>query len=661
MNPKRRVNELIDLINQYNYEYHTLDQPSVSDQEYDALINELIQLETLYPELKREDSPTERVGNEVLDQFEKVTHDIPMMSLSNAFSEEDLRAFDQRIKKSVDDVEYTVELKIDGLAGCLHYENNRLVLGATRGNGVVGENVTHNIKTIRSIPLSIEYDKKLEVRGEIFMSKRSFEKANKARVKENQSPFMNPRNAASGSIRQLDSKVAAQRELDMFVYSVMTPESHGIHKHDEALAFAKELGFHINDYTKRFTSIDGVIEYVQKMTVERDKLSYDIDGVVVKVNDMSLYSKIGYTAKSPKWAIAYKFPAEEVLTQIQDIVFQVGRTGQITPVAHLNPVLVQGSMVARATLHNEDYIRNKDIRKNDIVVIQKAGDVIPEVVRVIQERRPNQTKPFKMAHVCPVCHEPIVRKESDAAYYCVNPDCDAKKMTGLIHFVSRNAMNIDGLGEKIIEQFYNDGLLVSIPDIYNIKDHKPTLVLKEGFGQKSIEKLIDSIEASKQNNLDQLLFGLGIRHVGAKVSKILASELKTMRAFFDVTHETLVAIDEVGDVIAKSVVTYFNDPKNIAMINALETHGLNMEYQAPKQQENDAFLGKTFVLTGKLNLYTRKEVKTLIESFGGKVTSSVSQKTDVVLAGESAGSKLDKANQLGIQVISEDDFKSWIE
>ncbi|MCF7925094.1 MAG: NAD-dependent DNA ligase LigA [Candidatus Izimaplasma sp.] len=662
MNVKKRIDELIEQLKAYNYEYYTKDNPSVTDQEYDALMNELVQLERLYPELKREDSPTMRIGDTVLDAFEKVTHDIPMMSLSNAFNEADLRAFDERIQKAVGKQMYTVELKIDGLAGTLHYnETGTLTLGATRGNGTVGENITTNVKTIRSVPLTIDYHQPLEVRGEIFMSKHSFEKANKRRQEEEKTPFMNPRNAASGSVRQLDSKIAAKRALDMFIYSVMDPIDHGLDSHYDALMFTKALGFHVNPMTKRLNTIDEVIDFINEMTEKRHHLSYEIDGIVVKVDDITCYDKIGVTAKSPKWAIAYKFPAEEVRTQIKDIVFQVGRTGQITPVAQLNPVLVQGSMVARATLHNEDYIKEKDIRQYDTVLIQKAGDIIPEVVRVIKERRTGQTKPFEMISQCPVCHEPIKRNESESAYFCVNPNCDAKKMNGLIHFVSRDAMNIDGLGARIIEQFYNDGLVQTIPDIYRLETHQADLILKEGFGQKSIEKLLTSIENSKDNNLDVLLFGLGIRHVGAKVSKILANELQTIEAFFTVDESTLTAIDEIGEVIAKSVVNYFSQTAHRDMIETLQELGVNTTYHTSKQQIKEQFKDKTFVLTGKLELYTRKEAKSLIESFGGKVTSSVSNNTDVLVAGKEAGSKLNKAQQLDVNVIDEATFKTWID
>lgn len=660
MDAKKRIDELRALLNRYNYEYHTLDNPTVSDQEYDALLHELIHLEEEYPEYQSDDSPTVRIGDTILDKFEKVEHDVPMMSLGNAFNEDDLRSFDSKIRKVIPNVTYNVELKIDGLAGSLKYEGGRLVQGATRGNGRVGENITSNIRTIKSIPLSIPYLLPLEVRGEIFMSKKSFQSANEDRANEGKELFKNPRNAASGSIRQLDSKVVAARNLDMFVYSVVNPEDHGITSHHESLAFAKDLGFHVNKQSRTCQSIDEVWDYIVEFTEKRNDLKYDIDGIVIKVDDITSYDTIGYTAKSPKWAIAYKFPAEEVITQIHDISFQVGRTGQITPVANLAPVIVQGSTVSRATLHNEDYVKDKDIREGDFVVIKKAGDIIPEVVRVIKERRTGQEEAFQMIASCPVCESTLKRREGEADFYCLNPHCEAKKIEGLIHFASRKAMNIDGLGERIIEQFYNDGLLTSITDIYTLHQHRMDLVVKEGFGEKSIQKLLDNIEQSKDNNLDKLLFGLGIRHVGEKVSTVLAKHYPDLEMLFDATEEDLIAINEIGDVIASSVVSYFLEDANRDMLLELKLLGLNFAYTS-NVQEKEEFTGKTFVLTGKLEYYKRSEAKQLIESLGGKVTGSVSNKTDYVVAGTDAGSKLTKAQELGITVLTEEAFKELLE
>jgi len=660
MEASNRINELKRLINKYNYEYHVLDKPSVSDQEYDALLHELINLEEENPSLQTSDSPTVRIGGPILGKFEKVTHDVPMMSLSNAFNEEDLRSFDEKIKKEVSNINYNVELKIDGLAGSLKYSMSDLILGATRGNGVVGENITNNVKTIKSIPLNINYLMDLEVRGEIFMSKSSFNKANLQRLDNGEEEFKNPRNAAAGSVRQLDSKVASKRNLDMFIYSVIDPESHGISKHSEALEFARKLGFKINPYSRLCKNIDEVIDFINEYTPKRDKLKYDIDGIVIKVNEIDKYTKIGYTAKSPKWAIAYKFPAEEVVTKINSITFQVGRTGQITPVANLNPVIVQGSTVSRATLHNEDYVIEKDIRENDYVVIKKAGDIIPEVVRVIIDRRESENTAFKMIESCPVCESKLSRKDGEADHYCLNPFCDAKQIESLIHFASRKAMNIEGLGDRIIEQFYNDGLLNSIMDIYNLKNKYSDLIVKEGFGIKSIDKLVENIEKSKTNNLEKLLFGFGIRHVGEKVSKVIASNYPNIEDLFTATFEELIDINEIGDVIAKSIIDFFRDEDTRKLVNELKEIGMNLEYTSNISLKEE-FTDKTFVLTGKLEIYKRSEAKNLIESLGGKVSGSVSSKTDYVVAGSDAGSKLTKANELGVKVISEGEFKDLLD
>jgi len=634
MEAKKRIEELTVLLEKYNYEYYVLDNSEVSDQEFDALLHELIRLEEENPEYKKNDSPTIRIGSVILDKFEKVTHDVPMMSLSNAFNEEDLRSFDDKIIKEVGNVSYNVELKIDGLAGSIKYINGKLVLGASRGNGVVGENITSNIKTIKSIPLKIDYLDNLEVRGEIFMSKKAFNKANEERLSNNLEMFKNPRNAASGSVRQLDSRVAASRNLDMYIYSLISPERHDINHHIDAIAFAKQLGFKINPLSKVCKNIDEV--------------------------NIALHDKIGYTAKSPKWAIAYKFPAQEVITRINSITFQVGRTGQITPVANLDPVMVQGSTVSRATLHNEDYIVDKDIREKDYVVIKKAGDIIPEVVKVELDRRTENSVPFSMIKECPVCKNVLIRDDGVADYYCVNPLCDAKKIEGLIHFASRKAMNIEGLGIRIIEQFYNDGFIKSIKDIYLLKDHREELIIKEGFGVKSIDKLLDNIELSKNSNLDKLIFGLGIRHVGEKVSKVITASYPNLDDMGKWAYEELIDIDEIGDVIAKSIIDYFRNEENIALLNDLKALGLNTKYVSSIKNK-DEFASKTFVLTGKLELYKRDEAKALIESLGGKVSSSVSKKTDYVVAGSDAGSKLAKALDLGVKVLTEQEFKDLLD
>jgi len=660
MENKFRVNELKTLLNKYNYEYYVLDKPSVSDQEYDALLHELINLEDNFPELKTNDSPSNRVGGMVLDKFEKVTHKAPMLSLSNAFNADDLRAFDERIKKEVDKVTYCVELKIDGLAGSLQYENMEFVIGASRGNGLVGENITHNIKTIKSIPLSINHLFDLEVRGEIFMSNKSFEKANKQRQYNGEELFKNPRNAAAGSIRQLDSSIAASRNLDMFIYSVVDPISHGLRTHSESLKFAKNLGFKVNPLSKVCNTIEEVIEYVEEFTPKRNELPYDIDGIVVKVDELYNYDQIGYTAKSPKWAIAYKFPAEEVITKINDIKFQIGRTGQITPVAYLDPALVQGSTVSRATLHNEDYIIDRDIRVNDYVVIRKAGDIIPEVVKVILERRDENLLPFKMIEQCPVCETKLIREEGEADYYCNNPLCEAKLKESIIHYASRKAMNIEGLGDAIVIQLYDNGYLKTIDEIYSLNRYYDEILELNRWGNKKIDKLLQNIEDSKQTGLDKVLFGLGIRNVGEKVSKVIASKYNDIRQLFTVTFEELKDIDEIGDIIAKSIIDYFRHPNTKILIDQLEMHQVLMTYES-NVVVKDAFDSKIFVLTGKLELFKRDEAKELIESFGGKVSGSVSKKTDYVVAGSDAGSKLKKATELGVTVLTEEEFKDLLD
>ncbi len=660
MEAKKRIQELSALLEKYSYEYYVLDNSTVSDQEFDDLLHELIRLEEEYPKFAFENSPTKRVGSIVLDKFEKVTHDVPMMSLSNAFNEEDLRSFNDKIVKEVGNVSYNCELKIDGLAGSIKYENGNLVLGASRGNGVIGEDISSNIKTIKSIPLKINYLDNLEVRGEIFMSKKSFKKANIERVSKNLEEFKNPRNAASGSIRQLDSKVAAKRSLDMFIYSVISPQNHSIDSHTEALSFAKKLGFNINPLSKICKNIDEVIDFIRLYTEKRNSLKYEIDGIVIKVDQLDLYDKIGYTAKSPKWAIAFKFPAEEVITKINSITFQVGRTGQITPVANLDPVLVQGSIVSRATLHNEDYVIDKDIREHDYVIIKKAGDIIPEVVRVVLDRREENSVSFSMLKECPVCESALLRKPGEADHYCINPLCDAKKIEGLIHFASRKAMYIEGLGDRIIEQFYNDGFLRSIKDIYLLKNHRDSLIVKEGFGVKSIDKLLENIEISKNSNLDKLLFGLGIRHVGEKVSKVIATNYPNLEDMGNLVYEDLINIDEIGDVIAKSIIDYFRVEENLSLIKDLIELGLNTKYTS-NIKIKDEFKNRTFVLTGKLETYKRSEAKVLIESLGGKVSGSVSKKTDYVVAGSDAGSKLTKALDIGVKVLTESEFKDLLD
>ena len=560
---RNEIEALREKIERYDYEYHVLDDPSISDVEYDKLLNRLIELEEAHPEFKREDSPTMRVGGEVLEGFKKVDHDIPMLSLGNAFGAEDLRSFDKRLRKAVDDFTYMVEAKIDGLAASLKYENGRLVRAATRGNGTTGEDITHNVRTIKSVPLKLKDDATLEVRGEIFMPKASFVKLNEARNESGESTFKNPRNAAAGTIRQLDSKVAARRDLDMFVYSLSEADSEASMTHEAALGYLKKLGFKTNPESVKASTIEDVISHAERIETQRHEYPYDIDGVVVKVNERALYETIGYTAKSPKWAIAYKFTAEEVVSTIKDIFFQVGRTGQVTPVAVMEPVEIAGSTVSRATLHNEKYVKDKDIRINDAVNVKKAGDIIPEVVSVIKENRTGDEKPFEMITSCPKCDTPLKRSDSDLEHFCPNPECPAKQLETMIHFASREAMNIEGLGTKIMELFYNEGYLKTIPDIYRLHEHKDALMARSGFGKKSIEKLLGNIEKSKTNSLENVLFGLGIRYVGQKVSKVLAMHFKEMFAIVEAREDDLVRLEDIGTKIAQSVVGYFSDDKNV--------------------------------------------------------------------------------------------------
>jgi len=655
---KNRIDELVEILNEASKNYYELDNPTITDQEYDDLYAELEKLESKYPELIREDSPTKRVGGKVIDEFTKVTHEVPMMSLADVFSEEEVREFDERVKKTISNPVYVCELKIDGLSVSLLYKNGKLIRGATRGNGVIGEDITHNVETIKSIPLSIDMKEEIEVRGEIYMPKRSFVKLNEERAKNGETLFANPRNAAAGSVRQLDSKIAAKRNLSTFIYHLPTPDKFDIKFHHDSLEMMKNLGFTVNPNITVCYNIDEVIEYINDATLKRSGLPYEIDGIVIKVDDLNDQKKLGYTARTPKWAVAYKFPAEEVLTKLTDIEFCVGRTGKITPRADLNPVHVAGSVIRSVTLHNEDYIKEKDIMINDTVAIHKAGDVIPEVVKVIKERRNGTEIPFKMIENCPICGSKVVRKENEAAHYCLNPACDARKIEGLIHFGSRDTMNIDGFGEAIIEDFYNMGYLKRIPDFYTLYKYKEELQELEGFGTKSINNLLSSIEKSKENSLEQLLFALGIRHIGEKVAKIIASRYKDIDNIIEAPLEDIASIPSIGEIIAKSIRDYFDSEENIEMINDLKELGMNMKYLGQEIQNDENFENKTFVLTGTLETLTRNEASEIIETLGGKVTSSVTKKTDVVIVGAEPGSKYDKARELGITIWTEDEFKN---
>lgn len=656
-----RLNEIKKLLNEYNYQYHVLDNPTVTDQEYDRLMQELQALESKNPEWITPDSPTQRVGGQVLDNFTKVTHQRMMLSLGNVFNEDELRAFDDRIREIYPQVEYVCELKIDGLAVSLVYKDGHLDYGATRGDGTVGEDITHNVKTIKSIPLTIDYTGDFEVRGEIYMPKKSFNDLNQKRKEAGESLFANPRNAAAGSVRQLDSSIAAKRKLDAFLYMVPTASEVGCSTHLEALNYIKTLGFKTNPMTRICPTIQDVWTFIQEMTEKRNDLPYEIDGIVVKVNHIAQQERLGYTAKVPKWATAYKFPAEEVITKLKDIIFTIGRTGQITPNAILEPVRVAGSTVQRATLHNEDNIKNKDIRVGDFVVVRKAGDVIPEVVRSLKERRDGHEKVFKMIEVCPHCGSKLIRKDNEAAYYCLNEHCDFKKIERIIHFASRDAMNIEGLGEKIIEQFYNLGFVKCIEDIYGLHKYEQEIIDIEGFGKKSMDNLMTAIEKSKNNSMEKLLFGLGIKGIGAKMADNLSKEFQSMDALLNASSAKLLSMRDVGETIVQSLNHFRNDEKSIKLINDLKELGLNMDYLKDTSLiQESLFQGKTVCLTGTLELMTRKEMKDYLTRLGANVTGSVSKKTDFLICGRDAGSKLDKANELGIRVMSEEEFKEEV-
>ena len=654
---KDRIDELVDIINEANYNYHVLDNPTITDQEYDKLYRELEILEEKYPEYVREDSPTHRVGGVVLEEFEKVEHKIPMMSLGDIFNEDEVRLFDSRIRKEGINPEYVCELKIDGLSVSLHYEKGILKTAATRGNGVIGENITNNVKTIKTVPLTLKQPIDIEVRGEIYMSKDTLKELNSEREKNGQPLLQNCRNAAAGSIRQLDSKVAASRKLDCWIYHLPNPEDYGIKTHYEALKFMKELGFKTNPNNLMVTDVEGILAYINNKGLERSSLPYDIDGVVVKVNSIDEQKQLGYTAHHPKWAIAYKFPAEEVLTKLKDIIFTVGRTGQVTPNAVLEPVIVAGSTISRATLHNEDYVISKDLKIGDIVSIHKAGDVIPEVVEVKLDRRTGKEIDFQMIRNCPMCNSLLIRKDGQADWFCVNNHCPARKIEGLCHFVSRKAMNIDGLGDRIIEDFYNLKYIKDASDIYKLNRYRDELTLLEGYGNKSIDNLLEAIEVSKNNSLEKLLFGLGIPNVGEKTAKVLAMHYETLDRLASLSFDELNSLPDIGEIIAKSIIDFFNNENNKILIQELKDVGVNMTYTGPKIEINENFYNKTFVITGTLVKYTRDEVEEKIENLGGKTSSSVSKKTYAVIVGENPGSKYTKAQELGIQIWSEADLE----
>ncbi|WP_175413165.1 NAD-dependent DNA ligase LigA [Thermoactinomyces vulgaris] len=662
---KKRVLELHDEINEHNHRYYVLDDPAISDAEYDRLMRELMALEEKFPELKTPDSPTQRVGGEPLPYFEKVEHTAPMLSLGNAFDEQDLRDFDERVRKAAgrQNVRYVCELKIDGLAVSVKYEDGRFVLGSTRGDGITGEDITQNLKTIRSLPLRINEPLSIEVRGEAYMPRRAFERLNRERAENGEPLFANPRNAAAGSLRQLDPKLAARRTLDLFVYEIGQLEGHTVQTHTEGLQFLETLGFKVNPARQTVESVEEMLAFIEKWGKNRPDLPYEIDGIVIKVDELALRKQMGNTAKSPRWAIAYKFPAEEAVTRLLDITLNVGRTGVVTPTAVLEPVSLAGTTVQRASLHNEDLIREKDIRIHDYVVVKKAGDIIPEVVGVLTEKRTGGEKAFSMPEHCPECGSGLVRLEGEVALRCINPECPAQTREGIIHFVSRGAMNIEGLGEKVVTQLFNHGLVLSVADLYYLE--KEDLLQLERMGEKSVQNLLEAIEKSKRNSLERLLFGLGIRFVGAKGAKILAQHFKHMDALMEAGMEELLALDEIGPKMADSVVTYMEKPEVRETINRLKEAGVNMEYKGPgadgeKAVASSPLAGKTVVITGTLQKMSRKEATDLLESLGANVTGSVSKKTDLLVAGEKAGSKLDKAKKLDVTIWDEETLLSHL-
>lgn len=657
----KRVKQLTELLERYNYEYYVLNQSSISDAEFDRLMNELKMLEMEFPALQSKNSPTQRVGGAVQSEFKKIPHKRLMLSLGNAFNDDDMRDFDRRLKDilHVDEITYMGEMKIDGLGMSLVYENGELQYAVTRGDGNMGEDVTSNVITIRSIPLHVKEMRPFEVRGEVYMPKASLESVNIQRSLAGEPEFANCRNAAAGSIRNLDPKVAASRKLEAYWYYLVNSRELGEHIHSESLNFLDDLGFRTNHERRVLHGIEEVIEYIHEYTEKRENLDYDIDGLVFKVDNLDAYDSLGYTAKEPRWAIAYKFPPKEVTTKLLDIVLTIGRTGRVTPNAILEPVRVAGSTVQRATLNNEDFIKEKGLMIGDIIGLHKAADVIPEVTGPIIDRRDGTQTEWIMPDTCPVCGHELSRVKN--IHYCLNKDCDSRKIEGMIHFASRNAMDIDGMGESIVEEFFAEGFLHEIPDIFKISDHAKEIKELDGWSDKSMNSLIDAIEVCKTRSLERLLFGLGIKEVGEKLAKTLAKRFKTLDALLNLTEEDLTVIKDVGPVAAKSVVDYFHDEAKLAQIERLREYGVNFEYLGTDTLDvNSYFYGKTIVLTGTLTRYSRDEMTDILEGIGAKVSGSVSKNTDIVIAGPGAGSKLDKAQKLGIEIMDEEEANNHL-
>ena len=656
-----RYNELVELLNKANYEYHVLDNATtMTDEEYDNYLREVYDIEEKHPDWKRSDSPTTKIGGTILDKFEKVTHNIPMMSLADVFNEDEIIAFDKRIKDEKINPEYVCELKIDGLSVSLKYEKGILISAATRGNGVIGEDITNNVKTIKQVPLKLANPIDIEVRGEIYMSKSTLEKLNEERKQNNEPLLKNCRNAAAGSIRQLDSSIAAKRNLEIWIYHLPNPEAYGIKTHHEALQFMKDLGFRTNPNNKLVKNIDEVLKYIDTKNKEREMLPYDIDGVVIKLDNLKDHEVMGNTIRYPKWAVAYKFPAQEVSTKLKDIIFTVGRTGQITPNAVLEPVMVMGSTISRATLHNEDYVIAKDLRIGDTVSIRKAGDVIPEVVEAKKDLRNGTEKIFKMIDKCPICNTNLVKRDAQVDYYCPNNNCPARSIEKLIHFASKGAMDIDGLGDEIIEDFYNLDVVKNYVDFYTLFKHKDLIMSQEGYGLKKINNILDAAENSKHNSLERLLFGLGIEGIGIKTAKILAENYPDIRLLYDANQDDLSNIKDIGPVLANSIYSYFQNNDNRNMIEELIDIGVNVQYLGTSKKFSDKVTGKKIVITGTLSVASRPFIKEVLESYGAIVVDSVSKKTDLVFAGENPGSKYDKAKELKIKILNDEDVTNLI-
>ena len=660
MNEENRILFLRKELEKYSIEYYVYDNPSVSDQEYDRLMQELMALEEKHPEMYDANSPSQRIIGQVLEGFEKVRHDSQMLSLGNVFNYEEIEEFVTRIQGSVKDAEFVVECKYDGLAMSLIYENGSFVRAVTRGDGLVGEDVSANIKTIQSIPMHIPERRHVEVRGEVYMPKKSFEELNERQKKNNQALFANPRNAAAGSIRQLDSGVCASRKLDAYWYYFQNAQDFGILTQQEALDRMRSLNFKVNPLYKVCKNTKEIWEFIQSIQEKRNDLPYEIDGMVIKLNSLSDQRTLGSTAKVPRYATAYKFPAERVQTRLLDIVITVGRTGKITPNAVLEPVRIAGTTVSAAQLHNEDMILSKDLRINDIVVVQKAGEIIPEVVSSVKERRDGSQVPYVYPTHCPVCGSRLVRLEGEAAHYCINQDCPARVVESMIHFASRDAMDIDTLGDKKIEQLHEFGFLNSIEDIYFLHEHREELLEKRGYQKKSVDKMLETIETSKKQPLALLLYGLGIRQVGKKAAAILANYFVSMDALMKADVDTLVSINDIGPITAQSIVEFFKDESNQKLIQTLKEQGLNMT-QEKQEIKASRFTNKTVVLTGTLEHYTRNEAKEILENLGANVSGSVSKKTDYVIYGTAAGSKLAKAQNLGVATMSEEEFVEEVE